>query len=86
MSLSLGRKIHHVTSSLLQKEPWRKLEIFILFHRNILYVQNGVSKVSLRDVTEGHIWPESLKLAFFQEILDPLLKYAVFHVLMTDGY
>ena len=50
--------------------------------------------MSLRDVTEGHIWPETLKLTFFQEILDPLLKYAVFYVLMThdvvfsllDGY
>ena len=39
--------------------------------------------MSLRDVTEGHIGPETLKLTFFKEILDPLLKFAVFYVLMT---
>ena len=68
--------------------------ILILFHRHSLCVQNGDSKMSLRDVTKGHIWPETLKLTFFQEIVDPLLKYAMFYVLMThdvvfsilDGY
>ena len=69
--------------------------IFLFYFIKIFYnVQNGVSKVSLRDVAEGHIWPETLKLPFFQEILDPLLKFAVFYVLMThsvvfsllDGY
>ena len=39
--------------------------------------------MSLRDIKEGHIWPETLKLTFFQEMLDLLLKYAVFYVLMT---
>ena len=68
--------------------------IFLFYFIDILCVQNCDSKVSLRDVTEGHIWPETLKLTFFQEILDSLLKFAVFYVLMThdvvfsllDGY
>ena len=34
VSLSLGKKIHHVTSRLLQKEPWGKLEkIHVLFFK-----------------------------------------------------
>ena len=41
--------------------------------------------MSLRDVTKGNIWPETLKLIFFQEMLDPLLKYTVFYVLVTHG-
>ncbi len=69
--------------------------IFLFYFIKIFYnVQNGVSKVSRRDVTEGHIWPKTLKLPFFQEILDTLLNDAVFYVLMThdvvfsllDGY
>ena len=70
--------------------------IFLFYFIDIIFlcVQNCDCKVSLRDVTEGHIWPETLKLTFFQEMLDQLLKYAVFYVLMThyvvfsplDGY
>ena len=52
----------------------------ILFYFiEILCVQNGDSKVSLHDVTEEYISPETLNK--FPVILDPLLKYAVFYVL-----
>ena len=46
---------------------------------------NGDSKVSIRDVTEGHIWPRHKKLLFFGKhwikyVNDKMMWYLVYEM------